>query len=123
MYHGSQNPSPENDLIHAVWTTLMFITCALAVHADDHWAFQEIADPFTPAVSDSQGDQSPIDYFVLAELEERNLEPAPPAARRTRIRRATFDLTGLPPTPQEIAEFVADPSPDAYPKLVERLLA
>jgi hypothetical protein len=64
-----------------------------------------------------------LDTFVLAGLESRQLKPAPVADRRTLIRRATFDLTGLPPTPQEVANFVDDRRSDAYPRLVDRLLA
>src|SRR6185312_1237908 len=63
-----------------------------------------------------------LDRFILAELERRELRPAPPADKRTLLRRATFDLTGLPPAPEEIAAFLADESPDAFAKVVERLL-
>ncbi|MEZ6110005.1 MAG: DUF1549 and DUF1553 domain-containing protein [Pirellulaceae bacterium] len=65
---------------------------------------------------------SPIDYFVLSKLEENGLRPAPPADRLTLIRRATFDLLGLPPTPAEVDQFLADESPEAFARLVERLL-
>ena len=64
-----------------------------------------------------------IDRFILAALEARGLRPAPPADRRTLIRRATYDLTGLPPTPEEVEAFLADRSPDAFAKVVDRLLA
>jgi hypothetical protein len=76
-----------------------------------------------PTVKQSSWPRSPIDRFILAKLEERGLQPAPPASRRTLIRRATFDLTGLPPTPAEVRAFLDDPSPDAFGKVVERLLA
>ena len=66
---------------------------------------------------------SPVDRFVLARLQQENIDPAPPASRETLIRRATLDLTGLPPTPQEVADYVADESPDAFTNLVDRLLA
>ena len=66
---------------------------------------------------------SPLDRFILAELEKKGLTPAPPADKRTLIRRATFDLTGLPPTPEEVDAFLADQSPDAFAKVVDRLLA
>ncbi|HLU49629.1 MAG TPA: PSD1 and planctomycete cytochrome C domain-containing protein, partial [Planctomycetota bacterium] len=89
-----------------------------------HWAFQPIRDPEPPAVdAPPERVRTPIDQFVLRALESRGLEPAPEADRRTLIRRATFDLTGLPPTPSEIEEFLADDRPDAWERVVERLLA
>ncbi len=88
-----------------------------------HWAFQPLADPPLPEVKDTSWPQSPIDFFILAALEAKGLRPAPPADRRTLIRRATFDLTGLPPTPEEIEAFLADDSPNAFARVVDRLLA
>jgi len=67
--------------------------------------------------------ESPIDAFILEKLESLDLEPSAPADKRTLLRRATYDLTGLPPTPGEVAEFLADDSPDAFATVVERLLA
>jgi hypothetical protein len=78
------------------------------------WSFQPIADPAPPAVRDESWPTSDLDRFVLTELEARGLSPAPRADRRTLIRRATFDLTGLPPTPEEVAAFEADRSTDAF---------
>jgi len=88
----------------------------------EHWAFvkPERLDP--PAV-DSAWPQSPIDHFVLAELEVAGLEPSPQAPRETLLRRVHFDLTGLPPTLEEVEAFLADDSPDAFEKVVDRLLA
>jgi len=88
-----------------------------------HWAFQTPVDPALPAVKDAAWPRSPLDRFVLAKLEEKGLKPAPPADRRTLIRRVTFDLTGLPPTPDEVDAFLKDTSPDAFAKVVDRLLA
>jgi mono/diheme cytochrome c family protein len=87
------------------------------------WSFQprKVADP--PAVQNSVWVKNPIDAFILAKLETKNLAPAPPAAKLTLLRRVTFDLTGLPPTEKEIADFLADESPAAYEKVVDRLLA
>ncbi|MDQ6664392.1 MAG: PSD1 and planctomycete cytochrome C domain-containing protein, partial [Acidobacteriota bacterium] len=87
------------------------------------WAFRPIADPPAPAVRDKTWPKADIDKFILAKLESRGLKPAPAADRRTLIRRATFDLIGLPPTPEEVDTFVRDRSPDAFAKVVERLLA
>ncbi len=91
-----------------------------------HWAFQPIADPAPPTFADPAAKvwiRTPVDAFVLASLRDAKLQPAPEADRATLIRRVAYDLTGLPPTPEEIAAFVADRSSNAYENLVERLLA
>jgi mono/diheme cytochrome c family protein len=88
-----------------------------------HWAFQPIRQPPLPAVENTAWVQNLIDRFVLARLEAQGMQPSPPADRRTLIRRATFDLLGLPPTPEEVAAFEADPAPDAFARVVDRLLA
>jgi hypothetical protein len=87
------------------------------------WSFQPVRRPAPPEVSDRTWARNPIDAFVLSKLEHEGLKPAPQADKLALIRRATFDATGLPPTPQEVRAFLADKSPDAYEKLVERLLA
>src|SRR5262245_53067923 len=89
----------------------------------NHWAFQPPADPAVPAVKDKVWPKTPLDNFILAKLESAGLAPAEAADRRTLIRRATFDLTGLPPTAAEIDAFLADDRPDAFAQLVDRLLA
>jgi hypothetical protein len=89
----------------------------------DHWAFKPVAHPDVPRPSDSSHVRNPIDAFILARLAKDNLQPSPESDRRTLIRRVSFDLTGLPPTPDEVDAFVADPDPAAYEKLVDRLLA
>ncbi|HTL68360.1 MAG TPA: PSD1 and planctomycete cytochrome C domain-containing protein [Lacunisphaera sp.] len=89
----------------------------------NHWAFQPVHQPAVPVVHDTAWAISPIDQFVLASLEDRGLHPNGPADKRTLIRRATFDLTGLPPTEPEIQRFLADDSPEAFAKVVDRLLA
>jgi hypothetical protein len=86
------------------------------------WAFEPVGDVEPPDDPDGWSD-NPIDRFVRARLRERGLRPAGPADRRTLLRRVTFDLTGLPPTPEEVDAFLADRAPDAYERLVERLLA
>jgi hypothetical protein len=95
----------------------------VAVVRHSHWAFQPVRKPWVPAVWNTPWTQTPIDHFILAELEKQGMSPSPPADRRTLLRRATFDLTGLPPTPAEVAAFEADPSPDAFARAVDRLLA
>lgn len=91
--------------------------------AREHWAFRPLRSPALPAVDDDAWPRSPIDRFVLARLEAAGLRPSPEADRATLIRRATYDLTGLPPTAEETEAFVGDPAPDAYEALIERLLA
>lgn len=88
-----------------------------------HWAFQPVADPPVPNMSHSSWPQGPIDAFVLSRLDAADLAPSPPADRRTLHRRLSVDLLGLPPDANEIDEFVRDPRPDAYERLVDRLLA
>ena len=95
----------------------------------DHWAWQPVARPAVPPAYDAapSGPAWPagneIDRFLQAKLADKRLAPAPAADRRTLIRRLSFDLLGLPPTPEEVSAFVADESPDAYAKLLDRLLA
>ncbi|HTA30870.1 MAG TPA: DUF1549 domain-containing protein, partial [Candidatus Cybelea sp.] len=91
--------------------------------ARSHWAFQPIQEPTLPDVKNKQFARTPMDNFVLARLEAARLSPSPAADKRTLIRRATFDLIGLPPTPEEAAAFESDPSPEAFAKVVDRLLA
>jgi mono/diheme cytochrome c family protein len=87
------------------------------------WSLRPVRRPMPPAVRGRSWVRSPIDAFVLARLEAAGLKPAPPADRRTWIRRATFDLTGIPPTPAEIRVFLDDQSPEAFAHVVDRLLA
>ncbi len=89
----------------------------------EHWAFQPVRQLALPAVQDPTWPLTPIDFFILAKLDANGLTPAAPADRRTLLRRVTFDLIGLPPTAEEVDAFVADPSPDAFAKVVDRLLA
>lgn len=96
---------------------------ASAGEAKAFWSFQPIQRPAPPEVKDRAWVRDPIDLFVLAKLEAQGIQPAPEADKLTLIRRAAFDATGLPPTPQEVRAFLADKSPDAYEKLIDRLLA
>jgi mono/diheme cytochrome c family protein len=95
----------------------------LAARKAAHWAWKPVRAVPPPAVRDEHWPRGPIDRFVLAGLEARNLQPAPAADRRTLLRRATFDLTGLPPTAAEIDAYLHDESPDAFARVVDRLLA
>jgi mono/diheme cytochrome c family protein len=88
-----------------------------------HWAFLPPGRPAPSVVRDAGWPKNPIDTFILARLEREGLGPSPEASREGLIRRVTFDLTGLPPTPAEVDAFLADPSPDAYERVVDRLLA
>jgi mono/diheme cytochrome c family protein len=88
----------------------------------NHWAFQPIVRPEVPAVAGRDDIENPIDRFVLAKLRSDDLDLSPQADRRTLIRRASYDLTGLPPSPEQVAAFVTDESPDGYSRMIERLL-
>ena len=87
-----------------------------------HWAYEAPQRPELPPVAAKTWPHTPVDSFILARLEKDGLKPSPEAPRETLIRRVTLDLTGLPPTPEEVAAFAADSAPDAYEKLVDRLL-
>jgi hypothetical protein len=91
--------------------------------ARPHWAYQPIQSPVPPEVAQKDWVRTPIDAFVLAKIEAAKLAPSPDADRATFIRRATLDAWGLIPEPEDVAAFVSDTSPDAYEKLVDRLLA
>src|SRR5262245_39710877 len=87
-----------------------------------HWAFEPVR-PVQPPEAGRDGSQHPIDRFIVAQLDQRGLKPNPPADKRTLIRRAYFDLIGLPPTPSQVKAFVDDSSPNAFEKVIEELLA
>ena len=87
------------------------------------WAFQPVKEEAPPKVRNEAWVETPVDRFILAKLEEKGIAPAAPASRLTLLRRVTYDLTGLPPTEKEIADFLADRSKEAYAKVVDRLLA
>ncbi|HKB06175.1 MAG TPA: DUF1549 domain-containing protein, partial [Gemmataceae bacterium] len=88
-----------------------------------HWAFRPLTRPDPPAVADPARARTPVDRFLLAGLDAAKVSFSPEADRTTLIRRATLDLVGLPPSPDEVAAFVADPAPDAFDRLIDRLLA
>lgn len=88
-----------------------------------HWAFRPVRDPKLPVVAGPEWKQSPVDRFVKAKLDAKKLIPQPRASKLTLIRRATYDLTGLPPTPGQVDAFLKDTSPRAFEKILDRLLA
>src|SRR5262245_40958645 len=108
----------------ALIVILLVAAPMLAAEPEAHWSLRPRARPAVPDVRHPKfAIRTPVDAFILARLEKAGLSPAPEADRVTLIRRVTFDLIGLPPTPAEVETFVKDTSPDSYEKLVERLLA
>ena len=110
--------------------TALFIGCTWLLAADtftkrqrDFWSFQKVKEENPPVVAAKLWVRNPIDNFILAKLEAKGVKPGRPADKVTLLRRASLDLTGLPPTPEEVDAFVADRSPQAFAKVVERLLA
>ena len=89
---------------------------------NQHWAFQPIRRPSVPEVQGKRWALTPVDNFILAKLEQNGIAPTPPADKYTLLRRVTFDLTGLPPTPDEVEAFIRDKSPGALGRVVDRLL-
>ncbi len=89
----------------------------------EHWSYVKPARPELPAVARTAWPRTPLDRFVLARLEREQLSPSPEASKATLLRRVSLDLTGLPPSPAELDAFLADPTPDAYDRVVDRLLA
>ena len=107
----------------AVWPeSAGMLTAANASQTGPHWAFQPVAAPQLPLPADASWVRTPIDAFVLSRLEAEGLQPSPEADRRTLIRRLSYTLTGLPPTPEAVEQFVASNDPLAYERLVDRLL-
>jgi hypothetical protein len=109
---------------------IVFTCSALLLAADtftkrqrEFWSFQKVSQQSPPVVRNTAWVRNPIDQFILAKQEAKNIQPGPPADKVTLLRRANFDLIGLPPTPEEVEAFVADQSPDAFEKVVDRLLA
>src|SRR5260370_1130128 len=87
-----------------------------------HWAFQKIKRPDPPAVRDRAWARNPVDQFILARLETEGIPPSPEAGKLALLRRVSLDLTGLPPTPDSVREYAHDNRPDAYERMVDRLL-
>ena len=117
-------PPPESKLgkLTAEQVEILKAWIAAGAEYEPHWAFQPVKAPVVPPETPQSG-AHPIDRFVAPRLAARGLVIQPEADRATLVRRVTFDLTGLPPTPEEVAAFAADDGPDAYDRLVDRLLA
>src|SRR5262245_44000771 len=98
-------------------------TAVSRIDPKQHWAFQPVRKPAIPPLKNDAWANTPIDRFVAAKLEARGLAPVPAASRRVLLRRATYDLIGQPPTPAEVNGFLEDSSPDAFAKVLDRLLA
>ena len=114
-----QAPWPAGEVQHLAATQ----TFDLVARKNSHWAWQPIADPYVPKVADNNWPLDSLDHFILAKLEDKQLSPAPPTNAHALIRRAYFDLIGLPPPAEKITTFVANPSPQAYSALIDELLA
>src|SRR5262245_44164654 len=102
---------------------LVACSVSAATNRPPHWAFQPLASPEPPRVENEKWLKTDLDRFILSQLERLRLPPAPAADKRTLLRRATFDLLGLPPTPGEVAAFERDHSRTSFSNVVERLLA
>lgn len=123
---GERMPPPDSGLdLDPRQIELLTLWVEQGAEYEHHWAYRKPERPEVPAVVSAPGVEvrNPIDAFVLARLQREGITPNPPAPRETLIRRVSLDLTGLPPTVEEVREFVNDERPDAYERLVERLLA
>src|SRR5579871_3179785 len=116
-------PVSSQKTLTAAEKQLLRVWIAQGAEYKEHWAFVRPVRPPLPKVRLKSWPRNGIDAFILAKLEEEGLQPSPPADRATLIRRVSLDLTGLPPTPQEVDAFLRDKSPNAYEKVVDRLLA
>jgi mono/diheme cytochrome c family protein len=104
------------------WPAQPAASSSATVRQSTHWSFRKVTRPDPPAVADRAWPRNPIDAFILARLEKEGVAPSPEASKSTLLRRVSLDLTGLPPTPQQVEEFLRDNRPDAYERLVDRLL-
>lgn len=127
MPPGPKRLSPEEIATLRAWidegATWPESAVASAAVKSTHWAFQPIRHPSPPKTSNDAWVRNPIDAFILARLDREKIAPSPEASKRVLLRRLSLDLTGLPPTPDELNEFVADTRPDAYERQVDRLLS
>src|SRR6266851_992667 len=122
--HGEPAMSPRLAVSCLAVAVSLIPGTARSADGDSWWSLRPLAKPTPPVDGAGQGGwcRTPIDQFILAKLREKRLAPSPEADKRTLLRRVTYDLTGLPPTPEEIDAFLKDDSPDAYERIVDRLL-
>ena len=129
---GSPHMPPKTQLTDAEMATLAkwidalpasTVTGEVKEHKGEHWAFEKPIQPPIPTITNRTWVRGPIDAFILAKLESQNLKPAPAATKIALIRRAYFDLIGLPPSPEEVKAFLANDSANAYEKVIDRLLS
>ena len=114
----------ETQILHQwIQDGFIWIQDSKTMKTSSWWAFETLQQPSLPAVKNKQWINTPVDAFILQKLEENNLQPASPANKLTLLRRATFDLHGIPPSEQEIKDFLDDSGPNAFPRLIDRLLA
>jgi len=116
-------PMNEPSQPNAAQKALLTTWTRTGAQVDKHWAFVAPKRPAVPKVSNPQWVRSPIDAYILEKLDKIGMKPSPDADRRTWLRRASLDLTGLPPTPVEVDRFVSDTRPNAYALAADRLLA
>lgn len=116
-------PPDSNKTLTAEEIALLKQWVAAGAPWAEHWSFVPPSEPGLPEVSEPEWARTPVDRFILRRLDERGMKPAGEASRRELIRRVSLDLTGMPPTPDEVAAFLADDRPDAWESLVDRLLA
>ena len=116
-------PPSSNKILSAEDKKLLAIWIQEGAEYKEHWAFVVPTRPVPPTTKLKNWVRNPIDSFILERLEENHLKPTVPADKRTLIRRVSLDLNGIPPTPKEVSDFLADKSPKAYEKVVDRLLA
>jgi hypothetical protein len=110
-------------LSSVVLLSFVLLGRAAALEAEKHWAYQPLILPSLPSTKNTNAIRHPLDLFIIAKLESQALTPAPEADKRTLLRRVSFDLIGLPPTPEELRAFLADTNAAAYDRVVDRLLA
>ncbi len=120
---GSERMPPEGEPLTAKQIEQLEQWIAAGATYETHWAYRPIQPPALPSVHHASWVRQPLDHFVLAQLEAKGIPPSPEADRSTLIRRLYYDLLGLPPPPTEVDTFCQDPRPDAYARLVDRLLA